>query len=126
MPTDKENVTHLPQSQSAKGDEEFAELISEAMTFPEEQREARLLEIQQHQRFVKAIETRRRIIKQKNHRRMANRFSRYSNSLNSPFCFFAAFNDENIGLCSVCFDENFKVIYSHGQLFACRECINTK
>lgn len=44
-------------------------MISEAMNLPGEQRDRRLEEIQQHARFLKGQEKRKKIINEKNHRR---------------------------------------------------------
>lgn len=53
--------------------EETEEMISEAMNLPEEQRERRLEEIEQHVRFLKADEKRKKIMNEKNHRRKLGR-----------------------------------------------------
>lgn len=50
-------------------DEETEEMIAEAMALPPEQRERRLKEIDQHVRFLKGQEKRKKILTEKNHRR---------------------------------------------------------
>ncbi|XP_037052144.1 uncharacterized protein LOC119085765 [Bradysia coprophila] len=82
-------------------DEETEELISEAMVLPPEQRERRLNEIHQHIRFLKRQEKSKKILNEKNHR---------------------PFDDTNIGLCSVCMDDNFQIVHPVGGDTACDDC----
>ncbi|KAG4077860.1 hypothetical protein HA402_013794 [Bradysia odoriphaga] len=83
-------------------DEETEEMISEAMVLPPDQRECRLKEIHQHIRFLKRQEKRKKIIHEKNHR---------------------PFDDTDIGLCSVCMDDNFQIVHPVGGDTACEDCL---
>lgn len=54
--------------------EETEEMIEEAMSMPQEQKERRLKEIHQHVRFRRAQEKRKKILSQKSHRRKLHTF----------------------------------------------------
>ncbi len=105
--------------------EETEEMIAEAMRLPEEQRERRLVEIHQHIRFLKGKEKRKKILEQKNHRRKCFCSSDFvtGDYFLTKFYFIAAFDDSNIGLCSVCLDDNFQIVHPCGSDMACSDCL---
>lgn len=37
---------------------------------------------------------------------------------------FTAFDDSNIGLCSVCLDDNFQIVHQYGVDTACDKCVD--
>ena len=79
------------------------ELIQEAADLPRDRLEERLQEIAQHQSYRWHLAKKKQIMAEKR-----------------------SAGQENIGLCLVCFDENFQEVFPFGTIYACRACCNNE